>query len=274
MSTVKLQSREDISAAIYRALVEVFTLQNAGLEPVVKTTVGGDWGVQALSGAKIVQLGDGAVKVDYASEDLREELITVLTSVPEVEAGTLEGEGAVEKESLQESEIGTQNEDVPSQEEQANATEAQEEDVFEPEDPAGDDVAAAVTDTQMGAPVEASKKRAAWLALLDHVPAEQWIKITFADPSVKFAVSYFPLDFISILWMQDLRFIDRQESNAAHGSSYTGRCASGHQLRQVTLRPFGYQAKTKEACRASDAQRAALRTPECAAKAEEVDANR
>ena len=240
MSTVKLQSREDISAAIYRALVEVFTLQGAGLEPVVKTTVGDDRGVQALSEAKILQLGDGAVKVDYAREDLREKLITALTSVPELEAGTLEGEGAGEEESLQESEIGTQDEDVPSQEEQANATEAQEEDVFEPEDPAGDDVAAAVIDTQVGAPVKASKKRAAWLALLDHIPPEQWITITFADPGVKFAVSYFPFDFVPILWMQDLRFIDRQESNAAHGSSYPGRCAPRHQLRQVTLWPIGY----------------------------------
>ena len=197
MSTVKLQSREDISAAIYRALVEVFTLHGAGLEPVVKTAVGDDRGLEALSGAKIVQLGDGAVKVDYASKELQGEFIATLTSVPEVEAGTLVGEGSAEEESLRESEIGTQDKGVPSQEEQANATEAQEEDVFEPEDPAGDDVAAAVTDTQVGAPVKASKKRAAWLALLDHVPADQWINITFPNPNVKFAVSYFLLRLYS-----------------------------------------------------------------------------
>ena len=180
MSTVKLQSRADISAVIHRALVEVFTLRDAGQGIVVQTAVGDDRGIGAMSGATILQGEDGMVRVEYANEGLREEVIAALTTAPEEEPAPLD----LETGSVEAVEDATQ-EDVP----QTSEVEREDEDVFEPEEPANDDAVHAAAAVQETTPVRAPIPiEAAKLALSDAVPVEQWINITFPDPSTKFAV--------------------------------------------------------------------------------------
>ena len=170
MATTKLQSRQDISAAIHRALIEVLTLREAGLELLVQNAVGDERGLGAMSGAWIVQVGDGTVRVEYAKEELREEVIAALTTAPE--ASEDEGGDVEIVESASDAEAQTQ--------EPVKTEEIQDEDVFEPEEQAS---TAAVREQSP------AKQSTAWLAFSDVVPVEQWINTTFPSPPLKFAVS-------------------------------------------------------------------------------------
>jgi len=170
MATTKLQSRQDISAAIHRALIEVFTLREAGLELLVQNAVGDERGLGAMSGARIVQVGNGTVRVEYAREELREEVIAALTTAPE--ASEEEGGDVEIVESASDAEAQTQ--------EPVKTEEIQDQDVFEPEEQAS---TAAVREQSP------TKQSTAWLAFSDAVPVEQWINTTFPSPPLKFAVS-------------------------------------------------------------------------------------
>jgi len=182
MATVKLQSRQDISAAIHRALIEVFTLRDSGLETMVQNAVDDDRGIGAMSGATLLQAEDGTVRVEYASEELREEVIAALTTAPEVEPATLEEEVS-DVEIAAEEDMSSAS-DVEAQiEEPVNAAEIRDEDVFEPEEQELSQSTATVRDNSP------TKQSAAWLALSDAVPVEQWVNTTFPDPNIKFAVS-------------------------------------------------------------------------------------
>jgi len=170
MATTKLQSRQDISAAIHRALIEVFTLREAGLELLVQNAVGDERGLGAMSGARIVQVDNGTVRVEYAREELREEVIAALTTAPE--ASEEEGGDVEIVASASDAEAQTQ--------EPVKTEEIQDEDVFEPEEQAS---TAAVREQSP------TKQSTAWLAFSDAVPGEQWINTTFPSPPLKFAVS-------------------------------------------------------------------------------------
>jgi len=182
MATVKMQSRQDISAAIHRALIEVFTLREAGLETTVRNAVGDERGIAAMSGAILVQAGDGTVRVEYASEELREEVLAALTTA-------LEEEPAMAKEEVSDVDTTAEEEllsasDAEAQiQEQENTVEERDEEVFEPEEQAFRQSTAAVRDDSP------TKQSTAWLALSDAVPVEQWINTTLPDPTIKFAVS-------------------------------------------------------------------------------------
>lgn len=170
ISLTKLHSKQDVSAAIHRALIEVFTLHEAGLEPMVQNAVGDDRGVEAMSGTKIVQGGDGTVKVEYASEELRGEVIAALTTLPEEEAAMSEVEIAADAD-------GDSTSDAEAQmEEQENAEEIREQDVFEPEE-------------QTSIQKTPNPPPNTWLASSNAIPVDQWVNTTFHSPALKFAVS-------------------------------------------------------------------------------------
>ena len=194
MSPTKLESRDDVSAAIYRALVEVFTLRGAGLDPVTKNTDGEDGTIEAMSRARIVQAEDGRATVEYTSEEVRDNVIAALTTVPDETLVALEEEGS-EVEGSQdmelpgESEAKAKNEGAFEQEEQPSDMEVQNEEIFESEEQTDDGAASLAADRQPGtAGAARNTGRAGWLALFNGMPLDQWMGIVFPDPTIKFAV--------------------------------------------------------------------------------------
>lgn len=237
MSVTKLQSKEDISAAIYRALVEVFTLRDAGMEVVIPNAVGDDRGVEAISTARIVQGEHGVPTVTYASAELQQEAFAALMPIPEEEAVApedvvREAKGIEDEEIVEEIETEAHNEEVLRAEEQASEIQAQEEDVFESEEQGGDEAMAA-TVTQATTPVKASvKRKAEWLVFFNDVPTGQWVNTAFPTAEVKFAVSLCP-------WRIDL-FPSCQSSQLprfSNESCSSQVAASPTQLFKTLIRP-------------------------------------
>lgn len=197
MSTVKLQSQPDISAAIYRALVEVFTLQNAGQDTMVRNPVGDDRGIEAMSGATLSQGRRGGVKVAYPNDDLRTEVVTALTTPLEEEAPPVDREESsllepTQDASMQEEIVDGLDSAAPKGTQPANEARLEDDDIFEPEEQEATSPVQTQTVEPPPPPAKASSKRAAWLALSDAIPVERWMNIRFPDDSMKFAVSIHP----------------------------------------------------------------------------------
>ena len=86
--------RRDIDDAVRRALVEVYTLKEAGLDPTISTTLEDDRGLEAIGHAEIFQGKDGHVRVEWDDSDMRGRLVQALTTPfsPLEEYNTSEGE--------------------------------------------------------------------------------------------------------------------------------------------------------------------------------------
>lgn len=78
MAPSKMQSKEDVSFAIHRALVEVYTLQDAGLPIVIpawaETPYDSDWGEIGFQ-----QTEDGITIPIFPNENIKQEILQSLT---------------------------------------------------------------------------------------------------------------------------------------------------------------------------------------------------
>ncbi|KAL8831710.1 MAG: hypothetical protein Q9191_000720 [Dirinaria sp. TL-2023a] len=174
MLPTKLQSKDDILTATYRALTEVFTLRQAGLPFIIQSQLGDDRDLEAAHQAILRQEKDGSVQVEYPDEASRETVITALTTdLPEEEESREEGveeakeEGSRGPETEVTTEQNLQDKSVTNSEDvkQAGQLDERDDDFFEPDEQPGNE----------------SMTR-------QPVPVENWIKTSFPDPAVKFAI--------------------------------------------------------------------------------------
>lgn len=176
MVATKLESKEDISAAIQRALVEIYALLDAGRPLAVKAKFPDGRGLPALSGISFLQSTTGAVTLGFDDEQLREKIVESTSwteedhedSQTEIEVGVAEeaAPGITKAELSNKISSGSATGDTGnSASEQDDASETKESESLElPEAPEETLLETASTD-------------------------DSWRNLPLLDPHVKFAVS-------------------------------------------------------------------------------------
>lgn len=167
-----------IDDAVYRALIEVYTLKEAGQSTTVPMAADDDRGLVFLQNAELLQNKKGGILVKWNDADAREALIHALATPPATEEEPVgqEGRAAYEDEALEEPEPLMEPErraDVQSQS-QTSPTE----EIFEP-DP-NETQEATGTSTMQSEPVHSTQD----------VPAnlKPWQQIRLKNNDTKFAV--------------------------------------------------------------------------------------
>ena len=129
MAPSRMESKEDISIAIHRALVEVYTLREAGLSIVFPTWedahYDSDWGAVSFH-----QHGNGTVEPIFPNEQIRQKILHHLTN-PEPEDDSVADSVAEDIEDLGKEELNerldervqmSQDQSLPSEGELGGST--------------------------------------------------------------------------------------------------------------------------------------------------------
>lgn len=153
MAPTKMESREDISEAIHRALVEIFTLQEARVSMEIFMGYGETPEAHYFKDVSFKQAPGGATVPIFADEKLREEVLDSLTEVENDSATSVE----------------------------AIADESQAPTADEPQPPAREEVE----------DLWDQKSTAREEPIFDYRPNDEtWLNVSFDDRKTKFAVSH------------------------------------------------------------------------------------
>lgn len=185
MAPSRMESKEDIAIAIHRALVEVYTVKEAGLSIVDPSwedaDYDSDWGAVGFH-----QHGNGTVEPIYPSEEIRQKILHHLTN-PESEDDSLADSVAEDVEDLETEEsdekTGEEAQATLDQSQSSEEGELEGANVNTPEDDMMEE-----DETNSESP------------LTD----KSWLNVPFDDIDVKFMVSVrhcrvFPLSFTNKL---------------------------------------------------------------------------
>ena len=169
MAPLRMETKEDIAIAIHRALVEVYTLREAGLSIVFPSRedadYDSDWGAVGFH-----QHGNGSVEPIYPSEEIRQKILQHLTN-PESEDDSSADSMFEDVEDLESEEL----DEKIGEEAQASLDQSQSSEEGEPE---GSTVDTSQNDTV------AEDETISESPLTD----KSWLHVPFDDINVKFMV--------------------------------------------------------------------------------------
>lgn len=249
-----------INEAVRRAMIEVYTLKEAGQPPMVSATLDDDRGLSAVESAVISRGRNGKVLIEWTDSDMRGALVQALTTPfsSSKHSSTDEKEDVLKSEAMSEDDVLAEGNMSPGEnmtmeeaiQESQSATEARldgktrslEEDIFEAEQ---EGVNGAVHDAETFPSVRSMTKDS-----VDHLadrleaqvvepegsrnscskPARPWLDINFCDEDTKFAVSEPRLS------LTVLTGLGSEARNATYGHSHTRPCHSGHYISPIIAR--------------------------------------
>lgn len=174
MAPTKMESREDISGAIHRAMVEIFTLKEAKIRMDISIRYGETPETDYLKDVSFKQAEDGNTIPVFSYEQLREEVLDFLTEVEEAQ-----NDSATSLEST------VDEPQVPGQEEA---------DLIENNSPIRAETEAATSgDTGIFNETKFDDQESSENEeTIDEIQSndETWLNVTFNDLETKFAVSH------------------------------------------------------------------------------------
>ena len=164
MASSKLKTREEVAAAVHRALVEIYTLHEASMPLMIASTWEDD--LPELSGISFSHDTNGNVTLNFGHEELRGKVLE-----------------STSKAKIEDEEIVLSEEDVLEETEQGTD---------QPNDNAGADAVESELPQTSGVELDSISERQK-VSLLDAASRDDsWRHIPLDDPEIKFAVCPFP----------------------------------------------------------------------------------